>query len=137
MAMMAMVMGLEGCGPWINLGCSSPYGTRNGNCLLHTPNSNHATLVDPHPNGDTQTEMVFFGGKLKDGREVAVKHLFEHNYRRVEQFINEIEVLSRLRHRNLVSLYGCTSRHTNSAGGTIWISPLRKWVSIICSVTCL
>ncbi|AES62868.2 putative transferase, protein kinase RLK-Pelle-WAK-LRK10L-1 family [Medicago truncatula] len=53
-----------------------------------------------------------YHGKLKDGREVAVKHLFEQNYRRVEQFVNEIEVLARLRHRNLVSLYGCTSRHS-------------------------
>lgn len=51
-------------------------------------------------------------GKLKDGREVAVKRLYEHNYKRVEQFMNEIEILTRLRHRNLVSLYGCTSRHS-------------------------
>ncbi|KAK4260799.1 hypothetical protein QN277_003870 [Acacia crassicarpa] len=48
-------------------------------------------------------------GKLKDGREVAVKRLFERNYRGVQQFINEVQILTRLRHRNLVSLYGCTS----------------------------
>ncbi|XP_060669329.1 LEAF RUST 10 DISEASE-RESISTANCE LOCUS RECEPTOR-LIKE PROTEIN KINASE-like 1.2 isoform X2 [Ziziphus jujuba] len=53
-----------------------------------------------------------YHGKLKDGREVAVKRLYEHNYKRVEQFMNEIEILTRLRHRNLVSLYGCTSRHS-------------------------
>ncbi|XP_061357743.1 LEAF RUST 10 DISEASE-RESISTANCE LOCUS RECEPTOR-LIKE PROTEIN KINASE-like 1.1 [Gastrolobium bilobum] len=51
-------------------------------------------------------------GKLRDGREVAVKRLYEHNYRRVEQFINEVEILTRLRHINLVSLYGCTSHHS-------------------------
>jgi serine/threonine protein kinase len=55
---------------------------------------------------------IYKTGKLKDGREVAVKHLFEHNYRRVEQFVNEIEILARLRHRNLMSLYGCTSRYS-------------------------
>ncbi|KAG5012641.1 hypothetical protein JHK86_024902 [Glycine max] len=53
-----------------------------------------------------------YNGKLKDGREVAVKHLYNHNYRRVEQFMNEIQILTRLRHRNLVSLYGCTSRQS-------------------------
>ena len=49
---------------------------------------------------------------LRDGREVAVKRLYERNYRPVESFINEIQILTRLRHRNLVSLYGCTSRHS-------------------------
>ncbi|XP_020203458.1 LEAF RUST 10 DISEASE-RESISTANCE LOCUS RECEPTOR-LIKE PROTEIN KINASE-like 1.2 [Cajanus cajan] len=51
-------------------------------------------------------------GKLQDGREVAVKRLFERNYRPVESFINEIQILTRLRHQNLVTLYGCTSRHS-------------------------
>jgi len=51
-------------------------------------------------------------GKLRDGRTVAVKRLYENNYRRLEQFMNEVEILSRLRHQNLVTLYGCTSRHS-------------------------
>ncbi|XP_031282978.1 LEAF RUST 10 DISEASE-RESISTANCE LOCUS RECEPTOR-LIKE PROTEIN KINASE-like 1.1 [Pistacia vera] len=50
--------------------------------------------------------------KLEDGREVAVKRFHEHNHRKFEQFMNEIEILTRLRHKNLVSLYGCTSRHS-------------------------
>ncbi|PIN13947.1 Serine/threonine protein kinase [Handroanthus impetiginosus] len=45
-----------------------------------------------------------YKGKLQDGRVVA----------RVEQFMNEVEILTRLRHQNLVSLYGCTS--CNSRG---------------------
>ncbi|XP_027123240.2 LEAF RUST 10 DISEASE-RESISTANCEUS RECEPTOR-LIKE PROTEIN KINASE-like 1.2 isoform X1 [Coffea arabica] len=52
-----------------------------------------------------------YKGKLRDGREVAVKRLYESNFKRVEHFRNEVEILTRLRHRNLVSLYGCTSRH--------------------------
>lgn len=43
---------------------------------------------------------------------MAVKRLYENNYRRVEQFANEVQILSGLRHNNLVSLYGCTSRHS-------------------------
>lgn len=61
--------------------------------------------------GDGGFGTVYYG-KLKDGREVAVKRLYERNYRRLEQFMNEIEILNRLRHQNLVSLYGCTSRRS-------------------------
>ncbi|RWW83264.1 hypothetical protein BHE74_00008236 [Ensete ventricosum] len=50
--------------------------------------------------------------KLQDGRTVAVKRLYENNYRRVEQFMNEIQILSRLRHQRLVILYGCASRQS-------------------------
>ncbi|WJX29859.1 hypothetical protein P8452_18458 [Trifolium repens] len=54
---------------------------------------------------------VYFG-KLYDGRSVAVKRLYENNYKRVEQFMNEVKLLAGLVHPNLVSLYGCTSRHS-------------------------
>ncbi|KAI7757306.1 hypothetical protein M8C21_031434, partial [Ambrosia artemisiifolia] len=54
--------------------------------------------------GDGGYGAVFYG-KLKDGREVAVKKLHEHNYNRVQQFRNEIEILTKLRHPNLVVLY--------------------------------
>ncbi|GKB32391.1 protein kinase-like domain, concanavalin A-like lectin/glucanase domain protein [Tanacetum coccineum] len=62
--------------------------------------------------GDGGFGVVYYG-KLKDGREVAVKKLYEHNYRRVQQFINEVEILTKLRHPNLVVLYGCTSRQSH------------------------
>ncbi|XP_044477112.1 LEAF RUST 10 DISEASE-RESISTANCE LOCUS RECEPTOR-LIKE PROTEIN KINASE-like 1.2 isoform X1 [Mangifera indica] len=61
--------------------------------------------------GDGGFGTVYYG-KLQDGRSVAVKRLYESNYKRVEQFMNEVEILARLRHQNLVSLYGCTSRHS-------------------------
>ncbi|KAI9120123.1 hypothetical protein K1719_008771 [Acacia pycnantha] len=61
--------------------------------------------------GDGGFGSVYYG-KLQDGREVAVKHLFNHNYKRVEQFMTEVEILTRVRHRNLVSLFGCTSRQS-------------------------
>ncbi|KAL2605735.1 hypothetical protein GLYMA_09G181600v4 [Glycine max] len=54
---------------------------------------------------------VYFG-KLRDGRSVAVKRLYENNFKRVAQFMNEIKILAKLVHPNLVKLYGCTSRHS-------------------------
>ncbi|KAL3844895.1 hypothetical protein ACJIZ3_002298 [Penstemon smallii] len=51
-------------------------------------------------------------GVLPDGRIVAVKRLYENNFKRVEQFMNEVEILTRLRHQNLVVLYGCTSKRS-------------------------
>ncbi|CAL5445198.1 unnamed protein product [Camellia sinensis] len=60
--------------------------------------------------GDGGFGTVYLG-KLQDGSVVAVKRLYEHNFKTVEQFMNEIEILTRLRHPNLVSLYRCTSRH--------------------------
>ncbi|KAM0012233.1 putative protein kinase RLK-Pelle-WAK-LRK10L-1 family [Helianthus debilis subsp. tardiflorus] len=67
---------------------------------------------DPsHELGDGGFGAVYYG-KLKDGREVAVKKLHKHNYNRVQQFRNEVEILTKLRHPNLVVLYGCTSRQS-------------------------
>ncbi|KAJ8476131.1 hypothetical protein OPV22_019858 [Ensete ventricosum] len=53
-----------------------------------------------------------YKGNLRDGRTVAIKRLFENNFRRVEQFMTEVDILSSHRHPNLVSLYGCTSRRS-------------------------
>ncbi|KAF2317800.1 hypothetical protein GH714_041114 [Hevea brasiliensis] len=60
--------------------------------------------------GDGGFGAVYYG-KLQDGREVAVKRLYERNYCKVQQFLNEIALLTRLRHKNLVSLYGTRHRH--------------------------
>ncbi|VAH22290.1 unnamed protein product [Triticum turgidum subsp. durum] len=50
-----------------------------------------------------------YKGQLRDGRVVAVKRLYNNGSRHVEQFVNEAAILSRLRHPNLVTFYGCTS----------------------------
>ncbi|XP_051222849.1 LEAF RUST 10 DISEASE-RESISTANCEUS RECEPTOR-LIKE PROTEIN KINASE-like 1.2 [Lolium perenne] len=50
-----------------------------------------------------------YKGILRDRSVVAVKRLYKNSYKSVEQFENEVDILSRLRHPNLVAFYGCTS----------------------------
>ncbi|KAF8040286.1 hypothetical protein BT93_B2502 [Corymbia citriodora subsp. variegata] len=88
------------------------------NVYFEVPIFNSAELEEATNNFAASNELgdggfgTVYYGKLCDGREVAVKRLYERNYRRVKQFMNEVEILTRLQHKNLVSLYGCTSRHS-------------------------
>ncbi|KAK9674079.1 hypothetical protein RND81_12G209500 [Saponaria officinalis] len=59
--------------------------------------------------GDGAFATVYHG-ELVDGTEVAVKRFYESSVRRMGQFMNEVNILARLRHEHLVRLYGCTSR---------------------------
>jgi len=45
---------------------------------------------------------------LLDGKEVAVKRLFLNTRQWVDQFFNEVELISQVRHKNLVKLLGCS-----------------------------
>ncbi|XP_019441414.1 PREDICTED: LEAF RUST 10 DISEASE-RESISTANCE LOCUS RECEPTOR-LIKE PROTEIN KINASE-like 1.1 isoform X1 [Lupinus angustifolius] len=90
----------------------------SGGVYFEVPIFSYKDLKEATNNFDHTKELgdggfgTVYHGKLQDGREVAVKRLYEHNYRRVEQFMNEVQILTRLRHTNLVSLYGCTSKHS-------------------------
>ncbi|KAK6152864.1 hypothetical protein DH2020_012503 [Rehmannia glutinosa] len=66
----------------------------------------------PLPPGPGPASPAPSEGVLPDGRVVAVKRLYDNNFKRLEQFMNEVEILTRLRHQNLVKLYGCTSRRS-------------------------
>lgn len=55
---------------------------------------------------------VVYRGTLDDGREVAVKVLKRDDQRGGREFLAEVEMLSRLHHRNLVKLIGiCIEGH--------------------------
>ncbi|KAJ3680856.1 hypothetical protein LUZ60_015345 [Juncus effusus] len=49
---------------------------------------------------------VVYYGKLTDGKEIAVKLLTNDSYQGIREFLNEVTLLSRIHHRNLVMFLG-------------------------------
>ena len=50
---------------------------------------------------------VVYKGALQDGTTVAVKKIIESDFQGDAEFCNEVEIISDLKHRNLVPLRGC------------------------------
>jgi len=53
-------------------------------------------------------KFVYLQGVLPDGRVVAVKRLYMGRRHADAEFLNEANLISRVQHRNLVKLLGCS-----------------------------
>ncbi|KAL9243553.1 hypothetical protein vseg_017428 [Gypsophila vaccaria] len=88
-------------------------GTQNLDKFAELPLFKFAKLVVATNNFDECNKLgqggfgPVYKGTLENGLEVALKRLSGTSKQGVEEFMNEVLVISRLQHRNLVKLLGC------------------------------
>ncbi|KAG2685197.1 hypothetical protein I3760_10G113300 [Carya illinoinensis] len=84
----------------------------NKDKLEELPILSHEELASATNNFDQSNKLgqggfgPVYWGKLLDGQEIAVKRLARTSGQGLEEFMNEVVVISKLQHRNLVRLIG-------------------------------
>ncbi|BFG16245.1 hypothetical protein CerSpe_025190 [Prunus speciosa] len=80
-------------------------------CYITLPDLEEATNNFSKKIGKGSFGSVYYG-KMKDGKEVAVKMMADSSTHMNKQFVTEVALLSRIHHRNLVPLIGyCEEEH--------------------------
>ncbi|XP_048320101.2 G-type lectin S-receptor-like serine/threonine-protein kinase RKS1 [Ziziphus jujuba] len=78
---------------------------------LELPLFDLAPIISATNNFSPQ-HMIRAGGygpvfKLSNGQEIAVKRLSKDSGQGLKEFMNEVDLIAKLQHRNLVALLGC------------------------------
>ncbi|KAH9757145.1 hypothetical protein WN944_008218 [Citrus x changshan-huyou] len=83
----------------------------------------HVSELEQATNGFSQNNLIGQGasgivykGTLRHGNLVAVKQILDLDTKGDEDFTNEVEIISKIRHRNLLSLRGCCVTSDDSSG---------------------
>ncbi|CAK9133864.1 unnamed protein product [Ilex paraguariensis] len=100
--------------------CKGDIGTRTeeiatNNVRLYSYHSLRAATGNFHPSNRIGRGGfgVVYRGILRDGTQVAIKSLSAESKQGTDEFLTEINVISNIRHTNLVQLLGCCVEDTN------------------------